>query len=211
MFDSIRNVYCVGRNYKAHAEELGNDLPKEPMLFTKPTHALTAMDGHEVALPGGLGGVHYEAELVLHIGQAYKPGMQVDELVDKLAFGIDFTLRDVQSTIKAKGLPWLPAKGFLRSAPVGRWLSFPGTAALASKDFTLHKNGVEVQRGNVSRMIFDARTVIDYCARHYGLGAGDVIFTGTPEGVGPVADQDHLVLHWGSEQVGDCVIRLVKG
>jgi fumarylpyruvate hydrolase len=208
MFETIRNVFCVGRNYKAHAEELGNELPKEPMLFTKPTHALAAMDGSEVEIPGNRGEVHYEAELVLHIGSAYKPGMRADELIDRMAFGIDLTLRDVQSVIKSKGLPWLPAKGFLGAAPLGAWMEFPGTDALAVKDFTLMKNGHEVQRGNVSRMIFDVQTIVDYCAANYGLGAGDVIFTGTPEGVGPVGDGDLFELQWGGAPAGSCLIRL---
>lgn len=209
MRENIRNVYCVGRNYKAHAEELGNELPKEPMLFTKPTHALTAMDGGEVSVPGSRGEVHYEAELVLHIGSAYVPGKRADELVDRMAFGLDLTLRDVQSVIKSKGTPWLPAKGFLRSAPLGGWMPFPGTASLADRDFTLRKNGTEVQRGNVSRMIFDIQTIIDYCAAHYGIGPGDIIFTGTPEGVGPVKNGDRFELAWGGEAAGSCVIKLV--
>lgn len=208
MRESIRNIYCVGRNYKAHAEELGNELPKEPMLFTKPTHALAPMDGSTVELPGSRGEVHYEAELVVHIARDYTPGARADELIDKMAFGLDLTLRDVQSVIKSKGTPWLPAKGFLQSAPLGGWIPFPGTASLAEKDFTLRKNGAEVQRGNVSRMIFDIQTVVDYCAAHYGLGAGDIIFTGTPEGVGPVRDGDRFELAWGSEPAGSCVIRL---
>ncbi|WP_438447873.1 fumarylacetoacetate hydrolase family protein [Gorillibacterium sp. sgz5001074] len=209
MWDSIRNVYCVGRNYKAHAEELGNELPKEPMLFTKPTHALTAMDGGTIPVPGNRGEVHYEAELVLHIGSAYEPGKRADLLVDRFAFGLDLTLRDVQSVIKSKGTPWLPAKGFLRSATLGEWMPFPGTAALAEKDFTLTRNGIEVQRGNVSRMIFDIQTILDFCAEHYGIGPGDVIYTGTPEGVGAVQDGDRFELAWGGEPAGSCSIKLV--
>jgi fumarylpyruvate hydrolase len=208
MFESIRNVYCVGRNYKAHAEELGNELPKEPMLFTKPTHALIPMDGGIVELPGNMGEVHYEAELVIHIGRDYTEGALADELIDRMAFGIDFTLRDVQSAIKSKGLPWLPAKGFKRAAPIGGWLPYPGAEALNQKDFTLVKNGSVVQRGNVSRMIFDIQTIVGYCAKHYGLGTGDVIFTGTPEGVGPVADGDRFELFWDGEQAGACSIQL---
>lgn len=208
MLHTIRNVYCVGRNYKAHAEELGNALPKEPMVFTKPTHALVPMDGSVIVLPGDRGEVHYEAELVVHIGRGYEPGLSADELIDRMAFGIDFTLRDVQSTIKGKGLPWLPAKGFLNSAPLGGWLDFPGTEALPQKDFILRKNGVVAQKGNVSRMIFDLKTVIDYCAAHYGLGQGDIIFTGTPEGVGPVGDHDRLELLWGDMPVGACTVKL---
>lgn len=210
MFDTVRNVYCVGRNYKAHAEELGNELPKEPMLFTKPTHALTPMDGSVIAIPGNRGDVHYEAELVLHIGSPFRTGIKAGELIDKMAFGIDLTLRDVQSVIKSKGLPWLPAKGFLNSAPLGGWMPFPGTEALGEKDFTLLRNGETVQRGHVSRMIFDVQTIVDYCAARYGLGPGDVIFTGTPEGVGPVRDNDRFELYWGSEQAGSCTFRLMQ-
>lgn len=208
MYSSIRNVYCVGRNYKAHAEELGNDVPKEPMIFMKPSHALTAANGGALELPGLRGELHFETELVIRIGRPYEPGLTVDELVDGMAFGIDFTLRDVQSAIKAKGLPWLPAKGFLRSAPLGPWFAFPGMANLAERDFTLLKNGVEVQRGNVSRMIFNLQRIIDYCAAHYGLGQGDLIFTGTPEGVGPVADNDRMELFWGEEHAGSFTVSL---
>lgn len=209
MVEDIRNVYCVGRNYKAHAEELGNELPKEPLFFTKPTHSLLPMTGGEVELPGNRGSVHYEAELVIHIGRDYEPGLSPDELVDRMALGIDFTLRDVQGGLKDKGLPWLAAKGFLRSAPVGPWRPFPATDLLGRHEFILRKNGVTVQQGNISRMIFDLQTLIDYCAAHYGLGKGDVIFTGTPEGVGPVADHDRLELEWDGTPAGSCTVRLV--
>lgn len=210
MNHSIRNIYCVGRNYKAHAEELGNELPKEPMIFTKPTHALSPMDGSALNLPGQLGSVHFEAELVVHIGSSYEPGKTADELVDKIAFGIDFTLRDVQSKLKEKGLPWLPAKGFLNSAALGPWLPNPGASGLLEKEFVLKRNGHEVQRGHVSRMIFNLQTVIDYIASHYGLGQGDIIYTGTPEGVGPVSDQDRFELYWGEEEAGASVISLLN-
>ncbi|MDF2936139.1 MAG: fumarylacetoacetate hydrolase [Paenibacillaceae bacterium] len=208
MFSSIRNVYCVGRNYKAHAEELGNELPKEPMIFMKPSHALTPADGGAIVLPGLRGELHFETELVIRIGRTYEPGLTADELIDGMAFGIDFTLRDVQSGIKAKGLPWLPAKGFLRSAPLGPWMEFPGIAQLAQQDFTLRKNGVEAQRGNVSRMIFDLQRIIDFCAAHYGLGQGDIIFTGTPEGVAPVKDNDRMELFWGEAAAGAFTVSL---
>jgi fumarylpyruvate hydrolase len=106
MINSIRNVYCVGRNYKAHAAELGNDVPDQPMIFIKPTHALIAMDDRTVLIPGDQGAVHYEAELVIHIGKPYRTGIAIDELVDQFTLGIDLTLRDVQSEIKKKGHPW---------------------------------------------------------------------------------------------------------
>jgi fumarylpyruvate hydrolase len=208
MNTSIRNIYCVGRNYRLHAAELGNAVPEEPMLFTKPTHALAPMQGQELLLPAGVGGIHFEAELVVRAGRDYVPGMSVDELFDGLAFGIDFTLRDVQSELKKKGHPWLAAKGFLRSAPLSDIHNYPGTAVLAEKEFTLHKNGTEVQRGNVKDMIFDLQTIADFVGTRYGLGQGDIIYTGTPAGVGPVTDGDLLELFWGDEPAGSIIVRL---
>lgn len=210
MVHTIRNIYCVGRNYGLHAAELGNDVPDEPMIFIKPTHALAPLDGGELALPGDRGELHYETELVIRIGRDYAPGVQVDELADGMALGIDFTLRDVQSVIKKKGQPWLPAKGFLNSAPLGPFKPFPGVAALKAQEFVLKKNGAEAQRGNVNDMIFDLQTIVDYIARHYGLGAGDIIYTGTPAGVASVSDGDLLELFWGGERFGSAVIRLRK-
>lgn len=202
----IANVYCVGRNYRAHAEELGNEVPTEPMIFLKPSHAVTTMDGRGLELPADRGSVHYEAELVLRIARDYKPGMTVDELVDVIAFGIDFTLRDVQNIVKDKGNPWTPAKGFLQSAPITPYIAFPGAAETANEDFVLRKNGEVVQRGNISRMIFPLQQIVEYIAEHYGLGEGDLIFTGTPEGVGPVVQGDKLELSYGSQMLGSCTV-----
>lgn len=100
----IRNVYCVGRNYKLHAAELGNDVPEEPMIFLKPSHAVVRLEGQTLELPQNKGEVHYEGELVLRVSRAYEPGVKVDDLVDQMALGIDFTLRDVQTGIKKKGI-----------------------------------------------------------------------------------------------------------
>jgi 2-keto-4-pentenoate hydratase/2-oxohepta-3-ene-1,7-dioic acid hydratase in catechol pathway len=124
MFEQIKNIYCIGRNYKAHALELGNAVPDQPMLFGKPTHALIAMDGSDIVLPGGSGEIHYEAELIIHIARPYEAGIRVDELVDRYALGIDFTLRDVQAELKKKGHPWLAAKGFRHSAPISAFRAF---------------------------------------------------------------------------------------
>lgn len=111
MLTNIRNVYCVGRNYKLHAEELGNAVPEEPMIFMKPSHAVVPLNGETLELPASKGEVHYEAELVVQIGRSYEPGMAVDELVEAYAFGIDFTLRDVQSVIKKKATHGQRPKG----------------------------------------------------------------------------------------------------
>ncbi|WP_138495522.1 fumarylacetoacetate hydrolase family protein [Paenibacillus pinistramenti] len=202
----IRNVYCVGRNYKLHAEELGNDVPSEPMIFLKPSHAVVKADGQTLIMPADKGEIHYEAELVIRIGRAYEKGMAVQELVDTAALGIDFTLRDVQNILKKKGHPWTAAKGFQSSAPVTSYFALPDQEQLESKDFTLLLNGDEVQRGNVKNMIFSLQKIVDYIAENYGLGEGDLIFTGTPEGVGPVKTGDKLELAWDGEILGSCVI-----
>ncbi|WP_241236302.1 fumarylacetoacetate hydrolase family protein [Brevibacillus marinus] len=204
----IRNIYCVGRNYALHAKELGNQVPEEPFLFMKPSHAAVNADGGVVRLPGNAGEVHYEAELVLHISRPYEPGMPVEELVDQFALGIDFTLRDLQTSLKQKGLPWLRAKGFRDSAVLTRFLPFPGVAALAEQDFTLRKNGVVVQKGNISEMLFDIPTLLAFTATHFGLGAGDLLFTGTPSGVGPVVAGDQLTLSWGEQELGSFRVEL---
>jgi fumarylpyruvate hydrolase len=206
--DSIRNIYCVGRNYGLHAAELGNAVPEEPMIFTKPTHALVSIQGQTVSLPGDRGEVHYETELVLHIGKDYKQGMTVDELIDTMALGIDFTLRDVQSVLKKKGHPWLPAKGFLNSAPISEFHPFPGFEAVKQTMFTLLKNGELAQRGNINDMIFNLQVIIDFIAKHFGLGKGDIIYTGTPEGVAAVRSGDRLELLWGEDSFGEFTIAL---
>lgn len=204
----IRNIYCVGRNYRLHIEELGNDVPSEPMIFMKPSHAAVLMDGSSIELPEGRGEIHYEAELVLRIGQDYQAGMKVDDLVDVMAFGIDFTLRDIQNKLKDKGHPWTAAKAFLNSAPMTPYIAFPGDVDIAEADFVLRKNGEVVQRGNTRLMLFSLQQIIDYIAKNYGLGEGDLIFTGTPEGVGPVASGDKLELDYAGQLLGSCTIRL---
>lgn len=107
----IANVFCVGRNYRAHAEELGNDVPAEPMIFLKPSHAVTVMDGSGIALPADRGEVHYEAELVLRIGRGYEPGITVDELVDVMAFGIDLRCGTCKANLRRKAIPGRRRKG----------------------------------------------------------------------------------------------------
>jgi fumarylpyruvate hydrolase len=208
MFNEIRNIYCVGRNYALHAAELGNAVPEAPMIFMKPSHALIEMNGLPIHLPKGQGEIHYEAELVLHIGKTYNKGIPVDDLVDRFALGIDFTLRDVQNELKKKGHPWMSAKAFLRSAPIGPFFPFPGEEETKHTDFSLLINGVEVQRGNTKGMIFNLQAIVDYCGEHYGLGPGDLIYTGTPAGVGSVGNGDHLRLQWGNQQAGECIIEI---
>ncbi|MBY0147047.1 fumarylacetoacetate hydrolase family protein [Neobacillus niacini] len=208
VLSKINNIYCVGRNYAAHAKELQNEVPSSPMLFSKPTHALVKGDGQEVLFPGDRGSIHFETEVVLKIGKPYEQGIKAEEIVDSMAIGIDFTLRDVQSELKKKGHPWLLAKGFPNSALVSNFIPFPGVEEMKKIDFSLVKNGETVQQGNIKNMIFDFQTIIDFTAQNFGLGEGDLIYTGTPEGVGQVNDKDQLTLIWGNSILGECYIKL---
>lgn len=204
------NIFCVGRNYAQHAAELGNAIPAEPLLFMKPTHALhqlTAMD-ESVALPGDQGELHYELEIVIQISQSYREGAAADELIGRFALGIDFTLRDVQTTIKSKGHPWLKAKGFLRSALISPWQDFRSEADLRELPFALQHNGQSVQQGKAAEMIFSLQQIIDFCGDHYGLAQGDMIFTGTPAGVGKVSHGDRLAMLLNGNELASCVVQL---
>jgi len=206
--EEIRNIYCVGRNYSQHAAELGNEVPAEPFLFSKPTHALVIADGGEIVLPADQGEIHHELEVVVRLSKPFKTGMKVDEAVDSFCLGLDLTLRDVQSELKKKGHPWLKAKGFRNSAVVTAERAFPGAEAAKSVEFRMLKNGDLVQRGRMSQMVFDLQALFDFTALHFGLSAGDLMYTGTPAGVGPLRDGDRLELFWGEESLGSCTIRL---
>lgn len=206
--NEIRNIYCVGRNYRLHAAELGNKVPDAPFLFLKPTHALIRASGQEIVLPGDHGDVHHEVEFVIHISRPYKNGMQVDDVVDQMALGIDMTLRDVQNEVKKAGKPWLIAKGFPNAAVITDFRPFPGVDMCTQTDFALTMNGEVVQRGNIRDMVFGLHEIIAFVTDRFGLGTGDVIFTGTPAGVGPLSDGDRLELIWGKEILGACTVRL---
>lgn len=202
----IKNIYCVGRNYRLHARELNNAIPTSPFLFSKPTHALVEAKGQEIQLPGDQGAIHYEAELVVHMARPYDPNLPLEALIDQMTIGLDLTLRDVQDELKKKAYPWLLAKGFPNSAVLSAWLPFEGLEKTAEYDFALEKNGQEVQRGNIKDMIFDLPTLLEFSAKHFGLDAGDIIFTGTPAGVGPLAPHDELVLKWQEKTMGSCKV-----
>lgn len=203
---AIRNVYCVGRNYRLHAEELGNEVPTSPMIFLKPSHAAVPFSTDSLVLAANQGEIHYEAELVVRIGRDYERGLSAEQLVDGVALGIDFTLRDVQSVLKKKGHPWTAAKGFKNSAPVTDFLPFPGDQGWLDNEFALLKNDQQVQLGSTRNMIFSLETIIEHIGETYGLSAGDIIFTGTPEGVGPVVAGDTFELIYAGQSLGTCRI-----
>jgi 2-keto-4-pentenoate hydratase/2-oxohepta-3-ene-1,7-dioic acid hydratase in catechol pathway len=185
-------ILCIGRNYAAHAAELGNAVPDEPVVFCKPDSALLGRNLPFV-IPSFTNDVHHEIELVLRIG---KVGKHIEprfahKYIDAVTVGIDFTARDLQSDLKSKGLPWEKAKGFDGSAVVGRFVS-ADQVDLSNLHFSLTKNGVPVQTGHSQYMLHSFADIISYVSRYFTLKTGDLIFTGTPEGVGPVQPGDVL-------------------
>ncbi len=185
-------ILCIGRNYAAHAAELGNAVPEEPVVFCKPDSALLGRNLPFV-IPSFTNDVHHEIELVLRIG---KVGKHIEprfahKYIDAVTVGIDFTARDLQSELKSKGLPWEKAKGFDGSAVVGRFVS-ADQLDLSNLRFSLTKNGVPVQSGHSQNMLHSFADIISYVSRYFTLKTGDLIFTGTPEGVGPIHPGDVL-------------------
>jgi len=203
---NVNNIYCVGRNYRLHALELGNEVPSSPMIFTKPTHALREMNGQTLAIPQHRGEVHFELELVLRIGEGYTSGMRLEQAVDAFTLGLDLTLRDVQSQLKQKGHPWLAAKGFKGAATVGKWLPLTSAEALVLGQFKLLRNDELAQLGQPKDMIFSCDELIRFIDEHYGLGTGDIIYTGTPAGVAALQPHDRLEAYWNDQQLGSCTI-----
>ena len=181
------SIYCVGRNYAAHAREMGAraEPGAEPVVFLKPDGALVRPPG-PLAFPAGVGEVHHEVEVVLRIGAAGTP--------DALALGLDLTDRTRQAVAKKDGLPWAAAKGFRGSAAVGPWVPLAAAPALGALRFTLHVNGNRVQAGDTADWLHPPAALLGWLDRWFGLFAGDLVFTGTPEGVGPVRAGDVLDL-----------------
>lgn len=186
-------IICVGRNYAAHAAELKNEVPKEPVLFLKPQTAIPPKN-QPLFYPDFSNDVHYEAEIVVKIN---KVGKHISEkfahkYYQELSLGIDFTARDIQKECKEKGLPWEKAKAFDGSAAVGKFIDKSEFSSIHDIDFELFKNEELKQSGHSSQMIFDIDHLISYISKFFTLKIGDLIFTGTPEGVGPVTKGDQL-------------------
>lgn len=171
----LRTVYCVGRNYALHAAELGNDVPSSPMIFLKPASA-ALFTGETLTLPAASQRVDHEVEVVV--------GVAPDGAL-KYAIGVDFTARDLQLEAKKKGEPWTLSKGFKGFAALG-----PFVDAALPLEFTLSVNGVQRQKGDTRQMVFSIEALAAHISETFGLGAGDVIFTGTPAGVAPLKAGD---------------------
>jgi len=186
-------IICIGRNYVAHIRELQNEVPDAPVVFLKPPSALVATGGR-IVIPPASSDVHHEVELVVEIGDTCKNVPENDALsvVRSFAVGLDMTARDLQSIAKGKGLPWSVAKGFDTFAPLGPLVPADGIDA-GNLDIRLEINGEVRQQGNTSLMIFPLPSLIAYVSTVFTLVPGDLIYTGTPEGVGPIRRGDKLL------------------
>jgi acylpyruvate hydrolase len=195
-------IICIGRNYAEHAKEMKSDVPSEPVFFMKPDTALL-LRNQPFFLPDFSNEIHHEVEIVLKIN---KVGKNIEtrfahKYYSEIGIGIDFTARDLQAKCKEKGLPWEKAKAFDGSAPLGQFLdksTLPKTDAIG---FHLNINGKTVQKGNTADLIFSFDTVISYVSQFVTLKKGDLIFTGTPEGVGAVKANDRLEAFIGEEKL----------
>ena len=180
-------IICIGRNYVEHAKELNNPVPTKPMFFVKPDTAL--LRTHMFYIPPFSNNIHYELELVVKIKKVGKSISKrfAHKYYDEISLGLDLTARDLQEECKEKGMPWEIAKGFDSSAPIGKWYQ---KKDLKSLDFYLLKNGEKVQEGNPSQMVFDIDRIIEYVSKFMTLKKGDLVFTGTPSGVGKMEVND---------------------
>lgn len=186
-------VFCIGRNYVAHIEELNNEVPTDPVVFLKPA---TAVLSHNKPFyyPNFSNDIHYEGELVFRIsknGRAVAPQFALD-YIDAVTVGIDFTARDLQEKQKQKGLPWEIAKAFDGAAVLGEWVPVDRERLNSPFHFELYKNDAMVQQGDSSLWLHDLPRMISYISTYFTLQQGDLLFTGTPKGVGSIQINDHF-------------------
>ncbi len=201
-------IFCIGRNYADHAKELGNAIPEDPVIFMKPKSAL--LQSHTpFYYPEFSNELHYEAELVLHISKngRYIPEKVAGKYYDKISLGIDFTARDIQTELKKKGLPWEKAKAWDNSALIGKWI--PLTTDLLKKpiNFSLLKNKEAVQQGNSKDMIFSFDHIVSHISNYFSLNIGDLVYTGTPAGVGECVVGDVLEGYFEKEKMFEVEIK----
>ena len=201
-------IFCIGRNYAKHAKELGNDIPSEPMIFMKPPTALLIKD-KPFYYPDFSDNIHYECEIVVRIG---KNGKNIKErfaknYIKEIGLGIDFTARDLQDKLKAKGHPWEIAKGFNGSAVISSFIPIDNFKDVNDIDFHLTKNEEKVQIGNTKDMIFNIEKLIVHISKYFLIHQGDYIYTGTPAGVGEVKIGDKLEGFIEDEKMFQCRIK----
>lgn len=186
-------LICIGRNYTEHIKELENEKPIDPVVFLKPDTSIL-LKKQPFFIPDFSNDVHYEVEILVKIN---KVGKHIDKkfahkYYDEIGLGIDFTARDLQSQLKAKGLPWEKAKAFDGAAVIGKWLPKESFKNIDNIAFSLYKNDVIVQDGNTNLMLWKIGELVEYVSKYFTLKIGDIIFTGTPAGVGKVIANDEL-------------------
>ena len=186
-------IICIGRNYTQHIEELQNERPEEPIVFLKPDSAVL-LKQHPFVIPQFSNDIHHEIELIVRINKVGKYIEQkfAHKYYDEISVGLDFTARDLQEKLKDKGLPWEKSKSFDGSAVIGDFMSKKIFSSLESINFELTNNGKTVQRGNSSLMLFKIDEIIAHVSQYFTLKIGDIIFTGTPDGVAAVKPNDVL-------------------
>ncbi len=200
-------IFCIGRNYINHAKELNNPIPKQPLVFMKPPSALL-INNKPFYYPDFSENIHFEVEIVLKIcrnGRHIQPEFAAS-YYNQVGIGIDFTARDIQAKCKEKGHPWEIAKGFDNAAPLSNFMSIDLFNREAI-NFRLEKNGEVVQKGNTKDLIFSFDTLICYLSKYFKLQQGDIIYTGTPEGVGPVQIGDKLEAFIEGKSLLECEIK----
>lgn len=205
----IRNIYCLGRNYAKHAIEMGNDPSARPLIFMKPASAVIG-PGEAVVLPFDCGEAHHEVELALQLkGPARRIAAEdAAPLIGAYAVAIDMTLRALQAELKKAGRPWEIAKAFETSCPLGPWVAAEEVSDADALDIGLTVNGEERQAGNTRQMMVSTAGAVAYLSQFFYLRAGDVILTGTPDGVGPVVPGD--VMRARIEGLGELEVRVER-
>lgn len=201
-------IICIGRNYAAHAKELNNEIPEAPVLFMKPKNAIILPE-RPLYYPEFTKDLHYECEIVVRI---CKNGKYISEkfarnYFEEVTVGIDFTARDLQQNLKAKGLPWEIAKAFDGSAAVGSFIPFTEAMQQDGIAFHLDINQQQVQQGHTRDMIYNIPSILSHASKYFTLNIGDYLFTGTPAGVGPVAVNDKLEAFIGEQKLLDLDIK----
>lgn len=201
-------IICIGRNYVKHAQELNHDVPTEPVFFMKPDSALSK-DNKPFFLPDFSSEIHHEIELVVKINRLGKniEAKFAHRYYDEIGLGIDFTARDIQRHLIEKGLPWEKSKGFDSSAVLGKFLSREEIGDMGKILFSLKRNGEIVQSGDSELMIFPFDTIIEHVSKYVTLKIGDLIYTGTPAGVGQVAIGDRLEGFIGEKKMFDIQVK----
>ena len=201
-------IICIGLNYRKHALELGWPVPDEPVVFLKPDSSILK-NNKPFFLPGFSTDINYEVEVVLKISKLGKgiSAKFAQRYFDEITLGIDITARDLQTRLKTAGMPWELSKCFDGAAPLGHFISVSSIKDINNLDFRLEINNEVRQQGNTSDMIFSINEIFEYVSKFFTLKTGDLIFTGTPPGVGQLHKNDNLVAYLGDEPVLDFMIK----